>query len=37
MISNIKEEYFEDFIFFESFVRILIGINEDIRIRKRKI
>lgn len=35
-ISNTKEENFEDFTFFESFVRISTGTNEDIRTRKRK-
>lgn len=32
-ISNTKEENFEDFTFFESFVRISTGTNEDIRTR----
>lgn len=35
-ISNTKEENFEDFTFFESFVRISTGTSEDIRTRKRK-
>lgn len=35
-ISNTKEENFEDFTFFESFVRISTGTNEDIRTRKGK-